>query len=418
MMKHIRPYIFPLAVGLFAVLALWEVGLQMMDSHSTHAAAIEVVRQAGANTPRQKVLAIRDYLRRHIRFQDAPDHDRSFLRATAAETLRDRLGFCGEVSRTFICMADAVGINAQRVNLYGKHPHVVVEADLGPEGHVIVDCQNPPSIVDLESLDKVMQRPEYDDYSTINLRRLGLGNLVGRLKLNIGGNLTYLLERPHALKAVFWAALAFGLISLRGLRSLVRWLLHWRSWFHISDKSQNMAAVAVQENGLSAAKIKVNDDTGVSRQTPAPAPFPDDNQAYRFPVSVKGVIFHEERVILLKNGRDEWELPGGKLELNETLPECVAREVEEETGVRVQVGPILASWIYHIAPQVDVLIVIYGCVPQAGGEVRHGAEHHAVGFFEPANINGLNMPEGYKKSIQAWSAALAAADQRLTSTAT
>lgn len=67
-----------------------------------------------------------------------------------------------------------------------------------------------------------------------------------------------------------------------------------------------------------------------------------------FPVSIKGVVVHANKVLLLKNTRDEWELPGGRLELGETPEECVAREIEEETGWRVEVGPILDTWLYHV----------------------------------------------------------------------
>ena len=67
------------------------------------------------------------------------------------------------------------------------------------------------------------------------------------------------------------------------------------------------------------------------RRCPLPTsiPFPQDNQAYRFPVSVKGVVLHAERVVLLKNEREEWELPGGKLELGESPEDCVTREIYE-----------------------------------------------------------------------------------------
>jgi ADP-ribose pyrophosphatase YjhB (NUDIX family) len=46
-----------------------------------------------------------------------------------------------------------------------------------------------------------------------------------------------------------------------------------------------------------------------------------------FPVSVKGVVVRDSRVLLLKNEREEWELPGGKLELGEEPAACVAREI-------------------------------------------------------------------------------------------
>ena len=83
-----------------------------------------------------------------------------------------------------------------------------------------------------------------------------------------------------------------------------------------------------------------------------------------FPVSVKGVLVRDGRVLLLKNEREEWEPPGGKLELGEEPQVCVAREITEETGLAVTVGPILDAWQYHIGDGSDVLIVTYGCHPE------------------------------------------------------
>jgi 8-oxo-dGTP pyrophosphatase MutT (NUDIX family) len=86
-----------------------------------------------------------------------------------------------------------------------------------------------------------------------------------------------------------------------------------------------------------------------------------DYLAHAFPVSVKGVAVQGGRVLLLENERAEWELPGGKLELGEDPSDCVVREISEEAGWQVSVGPLLDCWQYHIRPGSDVVIVTYGC---------------------------------------------------------
>ncbi|WP_223885698.1 NUDIX domain-containing protein [Nocardia colli] len=50
-----------------------------------------------------------------------------------------------------------------------------------------------------------------------------------------------------------------------------------------------------------------------------------------YSVSVKGVVVRGGRVLLLKNERGEWELPGGRIEVDESPEECVTREIAEET---------------------------------------------------------------------------------------
>lgn len=132
------------------------------------------------------------------------------------------------------------------------------------------------------------------------------------------------------------------------------------------------------------------------------SPSPDDNEAYRFPVSVKGVVFVDSKVALLKNSRDEWELPGGKLELGESPEICVVREISEELAISTRVGPLLDTWVYHISEGVDVLIVTFGCYAEASAAIHHSSEHESAGLFAPDDVDRLNMPEGYKRSIRAW----------------
>ena len=123
-----------------------------------------------------------------------------------------------------------------------------------------------------------------------------------------------------------------------------------------------------------------------------------------FPVSIKGVVVRDGRVLLLKNERDEWELPGGKLEIGEDPESCVAREITEEIGWKVTTGPILDAWLYHIW-QADrhVLIVTYGCYVAADAPPPVlSDEHRKIGLFTESEVPGLTMPDGYKRSVATW----------------
>ncbi|MGW4842450.1 NUDIX hydrolase [Nocardia brasiliensis] len=132
---------------------------------------------------------------------------------------------------------------------------------------------------------------------------------------------------------------------------------------------------------------------------------------HMYSISVKGVVVRDGRVLLLKNERDEWELPGGRIEPDETPEKCVAREITEETQWPVTTGPILDSWIYYIdAVEKHVFIVTYGCYPDTDAEPVLSHEHKEVGLFLEDEIAGLNMPDGYKRSVMTWFAQLRAAE--------
>lgn len=125
-----------------------------------------------------------------------------------------------------------------------------------------------------------------------------------------------------------------------------------------------------------------------------------------WPVSVKAVALDiHQRVLLLKNERAEWELPGGRLEHDDSPETTVERELLEETGWGVKTGPIIDGgvWIYEPIPGRRVLIVTYGCTvltPDREPVVSH--EHKSIGHFTADEVPDLNMPDGYKRAIATW----------------
>ncbi|MCC3701333.1 NUDIX hydrolase [Rouxiella badensis] len=119
-----------------------------------------------------------------------------------------------------------------------------------------------------------------------------------------------------------------------------------------------------------------------------------------FPVSIKGIVQISDKILLLKNEREEWELPGGKLEKGETPEECLIREMYEETQIASSVQGIIDAWLYRIGAK-EILIVTYlmKVEPASSQTIKVSHEHKEIGMFSLNEIAELNMPMGYKTSI-------------------
>jgi len=123
-------------------------------------------------------------------------------------------------------------------------------------------------------------------------------------------------------------------------------------------------------------------------------------------ISIKGIVIEDGKVWLRKNERDEWELPGGKLDEGEQPEETVVRELKEELGFEVEVKDIIQAYLYKIASSSDesggVLVVTYLCrLVSKTGDFEINGEWGKAKFekFSQDEIKNLNMPQFYKESI-------------------
>lgn len=122
----------------------------------------------------------------------------------------------------------------------------------------------------------------------------------------------------------------------------------------------------------------------------------------RHPVSVKGVLLVDGKALLLRNERDEWELPGGRLEIGETPEQALAREFEEELSIRIEPRGLIDSYLFEVVPSKNVFIVTYGCRLLGEFKPKLSTEHAAFGLHAPADLGRIPLPAGYARSIRSW----------------
>ena len=120
------------------------------------------------------------------------------------------------------------------------------------------------------------------------------------------------------------------------------------------------------------------------------------------PVSVKGVVVIEGRVLLLRNDRDEWDLPGGRPDDDESHEAAIMREAREEANIEVAALDCLDDWPYEVLPGRFVRILAYGCQVIDASRMALGSEHLELRLFAREELEGLRLHEGYRRVIERW----------------
>jgi 8-oxo-dGTP diphosphatase len=117
-----------------------------------------------------------------------------------------------------------------------------------------------------------------------------------------------------------------------------------------------------------------------------------------FRIGVNALIFENERVLLAhRRDIDWWNLPGGGMEIGETVEEATCREVSEETGLEVQVERLVGV---YSKPQKQEVVLTFRC-KVIGGELQTTEESRACEYFSPNALPRNTLPKHRERIIDA-----------------
>ena len=110
-----------------------------------------------------------------------------------------------------------------------------------------------------------------------------------------------------------------------------------------------------------------------------------------FRIGVFALIFDDEKLILLGHRRDIdwWNLPGGGMEIGETVDEALCREVLEETGLEVRVERLVGV---YSKPQKQEVVLTFLC-HVIDGTLQSTEETRECGYFAPDALPGNTLPK-------------------------
>lgn len=84
-------------------------------------------------------------------------------------------------------------------------------------------------------------------------------------------------------------------------------------------------------------------------------------------VIVKGIILHQDKVLILKRSENDrinpgkWEFVGGKINFGEKLEDALMREVKEEASIDIVIDEVLYATNYRTSPVRNDVVIVYKC---------------------------------------------------------
>jgi ADP-ribose pyrophosphatase YjhB (NUDIX family) len=121
-------------------------------------------------------------------------------------------------------------------------------------------------------------------------------------------------------------------------------------------------------------------------------------------VAVRGVVFKDEKILLVKERADgAWALPGGWADVGLSPKEVAVKEIKEESGFEVEPIRLLGlidKKFHNQPPSPYHEYIVFILCKIVGGEPSEGTETQQVGFFEENSLPELSVERNTEKQIK------------------
>ena len=124
-------------------------------------------------------------------------------------------------------------------------------------------------------------------------------------------------------------------------------------------------------------------------------------------VAVGAIVFKEDKVLLVLRGKPPaenlWSIPGGSVELGETLQEATEREIREEAGITIRARePVYTFDVLERDSKGNVrfhYVIVDLAADYISGELRPGDDAVDVRWFSADEVNKLKVSEATRKLL-------------------
>ena len=114
---------------------------------------------------------------------------------------------------------------------------------------------------------------------------------------------------------------------------------------------------------------------------------------------VKGIVRKDDHILVLVKKDGTLDLPGGRIENGETIKFALQREINEETGLKVEIHDPVEKWSFYKTPNQLIKGITLEC-DYIEGKVKLCSEHKRYFWAAIKSINRLNFTRNFLKNLK------------------